>query len=319
MKIGATVFALLLACASPARQVTAPPDAQKLYKWFDAVRTGQFVKLTFPGGTYTAHAFVAGSLKAPAGLVYLDLLEGVNGREKPASLQPGDLEAYAKGFMSLLVEHNFDEAFISEEVTKAFVLARACEARNCHKMASELFEWASSEEPKPKQVGAHAQPSIMDAVCEQEMFDFRMGFVWPEVDYARQLTIAKRIARAYRGTSQGDEAKSWVASWTEVLAQMPDGQKESEVDHLIRLLPVENARYGMDASPACEVFASQGASGPGSPAHKLAEVGLAAVPKLICALTDRRPTLSVGTEASAAGVWTDYRLTVGDVAMQTLT
>ena len=91
--------------------------------------------------------------------------------------------------------------------------------------------------------------------------------------------------------------------------------KKEQIAELIFQLRDQNGYQMWSDGPSCDVFVTRDGS-KDSPAHRLVEIGYDAVPQLIDALSDPRPSRSFGAGRSYS--FPEYVLTVGDCANQIL-
>jgi len=223
---------------------------------------------------------------------------------------------------------------------KVFFLAFACHEKGEDDLAQALFDEAKKI-PVPN--GNKVEASLMldleqefaleamwhgillfgggalgwDERCNQgpliprrELLAYFRGLV-KHYPHSPQLEPATQIVEKLERMVQEDKEHEKISD--EALAKLPVKER---VDELIYRLRDQNGHQRI-APGECEIFEDLGKGSSGhSAAHRLADIGYAAVPQLIDALDDKTFTRSVG-------LWRDFTfshtvLTVGDCAVQVL-
>lgn len=312
---------------------TGAQDGQReaLDKWFDGLTFSQyvrapFVKLTTHRGDDTYDSY--GLLVSPPGqqivLVGLDQFKTIYRSDKQTSytVEGADFRAWILALRKKFLAESASGAYrvsnipSSFDQDQVFFASRIARGRGMKDIEDLCYKWAKESEVYLHISDAeHFEANLREAFARKLLWDaiLQVG------DYriARQDIVPqlKCFVEGFPDAKLLDKGKSLLAQLQAEIEEdrvhqapnKPDAA--GEIDELIYHLRDQCGRQ-FDQPGSCNVF--DDARGEESPAAKLVKIGLPAVPKLIDAITDERPSRSVG-------FWRDYTLshrilTVGDVA-----
>jgi len=252
-------------------------------------------------------------------------------KHKVVDYQPADLVEFATAALKVATDRLTagNRPGPGGEV-ELFVLAWACARQGHDRLATELFDCAASfpdEQAAKLATRRSLDPRFSDQIAHQEMWRAIVAFGDPAISRQQLLDRFQWIIKNFPNSEHNARAKATAALLTMMIVEDRNhtdrpttGPEWEKLDHkeqtaeLIFQLRDQNTRqWGQPG--ACQIFFWPD-SDEDTPAHQLAKIGFDAVPQLIDALSDPRPTRSVGY---LRDFWFSHHvLTVGDCAQQIL-
>jgi hypothetical protein len=242
--------------------------------------------------------------------------------------EPADLAKFATAALQTGMERLTagNRRYPTDEA-ELFVLAWACARQGHDSLATDLFDCAASfpDEGAAKLAARRSlEPRFSDQIAHQEMWRTIVAFGDPAVSRQQLLDRLHWIIKNFPDSEHFERAKATAALLAMMIVEDrnhtdrptagPEWEKldhKEQTDELIFQLRDQNTRQQMQPG-ACHIFDSD----KDTPAHRLAKIGFDAVPQLIDALSDPRPTRSVGYLRDFR--FSHHVLTVGDCAQQIL-
>jgi hypothetical protein len=216
-----------------------------------------------------------------------------------------------------------DSGQASSDRAILFMLARMCARRGSAELAEKLDDAIMTLpglENSRRQEAASFREGTEKEIGHVLMWKAVVDFGDFSIPRPQLLEEFERIVRDFPASEHRERAKGYV----EILRTMVAEDAAHPAVDLEKLAPAERVKelifrlrdqngHQYSQPGACDIFGDWGgAAKRTSPAHQLVELGHAAVPQLIGALEDKRPSRSVGYHRDF--YFSHFVLTVGDCA-----
>ncbi|HEY1786044.1 MAG TPA: hypothetical protein VGG30_10865 [Pirellulales bacterium] len=245
--------------------------------------------------------------------------------------EPADLAQFATAALKAATERlTAVNPWYPTDEAELFVLSWACARQGHDALATDLFDCAASfpDEGAAKQAGRRGlEDRVSDQIAHQEMWRAIVAFGDAAISRQQLLDRFQWIIKTFPHSEHFERAKATATLLAMMIvedrnhpAQPATGpewerlDRKEQVAELIVQLRDQNTRQLMQPG-SCSIFLRPD-SDEDTPAHRLAKIGFDAVPQLIDALSDPRPTRSVGYLRDFR--FSHHVLTVGDCAQQIL-
>jgi len=211
------LFGVSCGCSAQSERPTSgplleKPEMAKMFKWFDgldfdAVHTGQFVRLKSNNIVDDDARYEYGFIVSPTKILTLNLNLSRKTPDKPGydywrgpyyldfkSFEPVDFAAFAKSQLPILYGKDAtDKQRLVQGDVQAFVMSRACAARGVPELAEKYFVWATQSRYKTDTALGKQTVEVTGPLPKGQSEEGRVNGEW--VDLSGYNNIGHDIAR----------------------------------------------------------------------------------------------------------------------------